>query len=290
MILTSPPQGKKSRSWQMMPGVLNILLLMFLSLCLPLPIHAQLNRLPGSADAGAEVSLVRLDDGLLSVRVYDLPLRVILMEIGRLSAIEMVVDRAITERVSVQFENVPVDEGLKRLVTHSDAAGYMLLYDPPVSPQHAPGQPKLKRAVVLAKVRETRKVREDTGHSDAHVARQSAVRATRARTLTALGSRPEMQEFLDVWLHQRDPVKKYSAFEQLTTLLSNDELQTLIDLLEDTGFRAQDWEVALRPLQNVATPDEVKVVIAVLNNSTARETAANFFRQLIEDRNPEPGS
>jgi hypothetical protein len=225
----------------------------------------------------------------LSLKVRDLPLRVVLQEISRLSGVEIVIDPAITETVSLQIEQIPLDEGLKRLISRSGVAGFLFVYERVSSAPHAPAWTTLKKAVVLARARETETTAGAPGVDEGPAVQQRFDETPRLKALAALGTKQDIVASLDELLHQQDPVKKYTALQELTALLTSDDLRTLIELLEKADFQAEDWKATFRSLQDIVAPSEVEDILKVLSNSGAREAAADFFRQLLEDRSPGTG-
>lgn len=79
---------------------------------------------PGSNLAAA----IRFDNGLLSVRIKGLPLSQILSEIVRQGNLTLVSYGPLDENISIEFKNLSLEEGLRRILRHHSFA---LAHAPP---------------------------------------------------------------------------------------------------------------------------------------------------------------
>lgn len=213
-------------AWQTMMIVLISLVLAFLSMFTPLRVQAESESKPLSTDSGEAVSFISVQHGLLSVKVHQLPLQALLKEISRLSGVEIVIYGSITETVSMQFENLPLDEGLKRLVGSS---GVMLVYEESSSQKRSPAKTALKKAIVLSKGEGISP--GTTGQGDAPSDRDRAARLARAKALTSLATKSEIQSNLDVYLHTQDPGTKQKALDTFLGAFDDEDLKTVINFL-----------------------------------------------------------
>ncbi|MGB4780818.1 hypothetical protein, partial [Candidatus Methylomirabilis sp.] len=75
------------------------------------------------ADGGAR-PLIRVEEGVVTVKIADAPLEEVLKEISAQSRIRLVLHGSRPELLSVAFQAVPLDEALRRLIT----ANFLLLY------------------------------------------------------------------------------------------------------------------------------------------------------------------
>jgi hypothetical protein len=88
------------------------------------------------------VPRIRFAHGLISVDVENVPLRSLLGEVSRVSGVSIayIGSERVDPKVSARFQDLPLEEGIKRLLRDSD---YLLIYEP--SP------PRLVKAIVRLK-------------------------------------------------------------------------------------------------------------------------------------------
>ena len=70
----------------------------------------------GEPKAGGSAFFVRVKDNLLTVKLKDVPLEKVLTEIVNQTGIQISIDGPMEELVSADFSDLPLDEGLKRLL------------------------------------------------------------------------------------------------------------------------------------------------------------------------------
>ena len=88
--------------------------------------------LSGSASGGGPEGIsppsgVTLEKGLLSVSLQDRQLKGVLEEISRQGGIKIVMEKPVERKVTMEFKNLPLEKGLKKLLEGTD---YYMVFSP----------------------------------------------------------------------------------------------------------------------------------------------------------------
>jgi hypothetical protein len=241
-------------------------------LLIPGASHAQSPAPAIGADPSQLLSYVRYQDGLLSVKVHQLPLTILLQEISRLSGIDISIDPSIVQQVSLEFDNLPMEEGLKRLLRSHNI---VLVYRDPSAA--SPSKTGIEKAIVLPAGKANAEKAPD---ADAQADPEKAARLARAKVLTSLATRSDVQTTLDLYLHTPDPGVKQQALDTLLASMTEEHARAMVQLLEDPRFQPEDLEAVLSPLKEVVSPEDAAFLLSVLRDRVTRQHAASFFRQL----------
>jgi hypothetical protein len=89
--------------------------------------------LPENILAEADRAYVKLENGLLSVSLIDVQLKDVLEEISEQGKIKIIMEKDIEQSLTMEFNELPLEEGLKRLLEGTD---YYMIFSPgkPTSP------------------------------------------------------------------------------------------------------------------------------------------------------------
>jgi hypothetical protein len=74
------------------------------------------------ARGGNQAMLIHFDRGRLTVKLREAPIKTVLEEIGRRAGIEIAFPGSLTENISMEFDNLPLEEGLRRLLKGKNSA------------------------------------------------------------------------------------------------------------------------------------------------------------------------
>lgn len=171
-------------------------------------VHAQSAASASETRPRQDISYIRYENGLLSVRTHRLPLRVLVAELARLTGVEISVDPSTPARISAQFENLTLEDALTRLFEGSSVS---LLYRE--FPTRA-----LQKAVVGPVAGASPPGTGAGGPNAWHASRAEA--SSRAQALATLSARPAVLLQFGDYLRETDPVKRHRALRQLTRLLT----------------------------------------------------------------------
>ena len=189
----------------------------------------------GSAPAPSERAfLVRFENRLLTVRAESLPLTVVLREIERLTGVEFEVDGSITSTVSANFADVPLEEGVTRLVR---SHGVVMIYAGTGARKPGLASPALAKVLVFPEGTAPARGLQDR--------EQTAAVKGPARALPQTGTRNEIIRSLVGVLYPQNPTAAPKDLEALTDQLDIDDLKALVQLLNDQSVPVEELSAAL---------------------------------------------
>src|SRR5207253_2701419 len=101
-----------------------------------------------------------------------------------------------------------------------------------------------------------------------------------AGTVAELTGREPIRSFFDALLHSPDQMAKMNAFRGVVNSVNAEEVGRVLGLLQDDTVPPSEWEAALAPLANVASPEERTAIVQGLQNRELRQTVVNMLGQL----------
>jgi hypothetical protein len=200
--------------------------------------------------------LIHVAGDHLTVELQGVPLETALAEIGRRTAIEIAIAGSLSRTISIEFHDLPVEEGLRRLLR---GYNWVMLY----ADSETRAGSTLKKVTVLSA--------GDREHPTPVAAAPTPTREnTLIQAVTALVAREEVRARLGVYLHGSDARAMRDAFQGLIEAVAVEEFELLIDMLQDQTIQLAAWEAALAPLSELMTVEEQKVLLASLRDQTVR--------------------
>ncbi|MBI4588260.1 MAG: hypothetical protein HY725_05440 [Candidatus Rokubacteria bacterium] len=206
------------------------------------------------AQVGSEAMQIHVDHGRLTVKLEGIPLETVLKEIGRRAGIEIAILGPLTKNTSMEFRDLPLAEGLRKLLR---GFGWALL-----QAGSAPQSGALEKVIVVPG---GERAGFDQGASGPKGER------TLAQAVTALLEREQVKTLLDVYLHGSSARARRDAFRGLLGAVQLEDLELLIELLEDQSVQPAEWEAALAPLSGVIRTEERWFILRSLQSQVARE-------------------
>jgi len=233
---------------------------------------------PGAPHA-SESMVVRVVGDRLAVTLKEAPLRAVLEEIGRQGGIDVIIQGPLTKTVSLEFQPLPLDEGLRRLLR---GCGWMTV-----------GQRNGKvEQLVVAETPEglsraglsgTGTLRQPGPSSTAGAGRE--VKAQRplepVPTVAELMQRDALRNFVGALIAPRwDATVLVDAFGDVVDSLSAEEAGALVSMLRDKTTPPSKWDEALAALGDTVTAQERATIVRLLQDRDLREHVLKSFEQV----------
>lgn len=210
--------------------------------------------------------VVRVKDHLLTVKVRDISLKKVLMEIANQTLIKIVFYGPVEEFVSMDFYDIPLDKGLKRLTRDIN---YAFIYGTKKTKMM---EPEIREIIISPKTREsTIKYVEPTIITPKQGAPEERKEAILVSLFKALEDKDPVvrEEAVDLLSESKDG----RAFKHLTEVLLNDE---------DEDVRAR----AAKALGDFGDQRAIDPLIKALQDKDVwvRENVVNALGQIGEER------
>jgi hypothetical protein len=191
---------------------------------------------------------VNLDENGLTVQLRGASMAEVLEEIGRRASFEVTFPGSLVKNVSMEFQNLPLDVGLHRLL---EGYGRVLVYGHPGT-----GETKvLERLIILSWQG------EGAEHSEAI---QQERPQDPVRKLASRLDSEEIKTALADHLYAPEPRVRRDAFLDLIDATEIEDFDILIEMLEDENLSMSDWNQVLAPLSDVMSWwDETSLRIAL---------------------------
>lgn len=215
---------------------------------------------------GSQAMLIHVDHGRLTVKLQEVPLERVLKEIERRAAIEISIRGVLTEDISMEFQNLPLEEGLQRLLR---GYGWMLFYAGSASQSGG----SLERVIVVPAGEGGRLGQREGVPGPGE---ETSVRAVAARL-----DREEVKSPLDMYLHGPNARARRDAFRGLMDAVEVEDFELLIGMLQDENVQPAEWEVALAPLSEVITSGERRFILSSLQDQAAREKMVKMLESYL---------
>jgi hypothetical protein len=254
-----------------------------------------------STDAAARTLVLSVEGDRVSATIAQAPLREVLAELARQVPLRLSITGPVAkERVSVSFTNLPLAEGIERIL---EGRSYVLIYASPQAASGVVGGARIVEIIVLPHeglpANATPAVPFTTEPAQAPVEAVSPPRPA--------GGEPPVQEDLPLeWLrHQTreasNPADRVAALEALTERGESQEvLPTLTAALADPDATVRAAALALikdtgeaiplTPVTQVASADpspELRMQALALLAKRAKAEAADPLMRALEDPDPQ---
>jgi len=216
--------------------------------------------------------IVDLRQDRLTVRLKEAPLDAVLEEIGRRVPVEITILGALRDPLSIQFRDLPLEEGLAKLLR---GHGWARLYG-----RARPGEPATLKRIVI--------VPASAGGVGAAAPGQESAGA-KAQAVAALFGREDVRTLLDAHLHGRNARVRRDAMRGLLGAIRAEDLGRLIDLVQDDRVRPADWEIILAPLSGILSLQERWGMLRSLADPEARERLAQMLGSYLAHKRRESG-
>ncbi len=239
--------------------------------------------------------VVRFANEVLTVEVQDAPLEELLREVARQSGLSIVWYGTISERISISFQRLSLEQALTRILRHhsfalaysqaregqSKAARLRKLWIIPKGTEGAP----VPSTVAEYETEEESLQEEATDLALLRAALRSDDSWEREDAVEALGEigRPEAVLFLRQALTDQDEDVREAAIAALANIGGDEAAQALAIVLEDED----EWfrEEALEALGEIGGESAMRLLEQALEDvdEGVRETAAYLLQELRED-------
>jgi hypothetical protein len=246
----------------------------------------------------ADVRLIQVQDGLLTLQVTGVALQEVLEEIVNQSDIEITIHGPLEKDVSEDFSGLSIEEGLKRLIR-----GYNHVF---IYGRGTGADSQIKEVIIYAaegeRLDETTTTREvvpqtEESNHEKETSVESLIQAlhdqdpaVRGEAITLLADMQEesaLAHLVRILLNDRDGEVRQSAAMALGDLADERAIGALIQALRDPDAGVR--ESAVDALGEIGTEEAVTRLRAVLKDEdqNVREAAANALKDLSgEDQSP----
>jgi type II secretory pathway component GspD/PulD (secretin) len=227
----------------------------------------------------SETLLIQVEAGRLTVKLKEAPLNAVLQEVGRQARIKVSIREPFTRTISLEFQQLPLEEGLSRLLRE---CGSMT-----VSRKNGRVE-----QLVVAETLDSLSRRRPRGSAPASQPDPSSVPDGRRNAidqrppeaphpLAALMERDALKHFFEVLTRPRyDPTATLEAFGEVVESLSAEEVGEVISMLQDKAVASSKWEEALAPMADFITPEDRTAVIRLLQDRLVREVVLKSLEQV----------
>jgi hypothetical protein len=223
--------------------------------------------------------VIQVEGGRLTVKLEDAPLKAALEEIGRQGHITVIVQGPLRTTISLEFQQVPMEEGLRRLLR---GCGWMTV---------GGGNGTIEQ-VLVAETPEGLNpsalrgphTRSQPGPSSGRDGGQPAIEQRPlepVRAVAALMERDTLKKFFELLVHSPDdPAAMLDAFAKVVDSLSLEDVGDLIGMLKDKTMPLSKWEEALAPLADAVPAQERSALVRSLQNRSIRDVVLRSFEQV----------
>jgi len=193
--------------------------------------------------------LVAFADDLLTVNVKDMSLKELLQEVSRQSGLAIMTDASIAERMTIQFDKLPFDEGMRRIVRHQNV---VLRYAQHEDEESQSAPPRLIELWILPKRNENSTIQtsqvdgsqpEDPGQEalrslQLRAALSSERPRARRKAVEALGESGDLEAIapLRLALDDADKGVREAAVTALANIGGDEAVESLDVAVQDEDF------------------------------------------------------
>lgn len=217
---------------------------------------------------GSEAMQIHVAGDLLTVKLQGVPLETALREIERRTTIEVSSAGPLTRHITIEFQQLPFEEGLRRLLR---GYGWVMLHTGSGMQQ---GSTVTQVMVLSTDARE---------HPGPFAGTPETKREkTEVQALNALVAREEVKAQLEVYIHGPDAKARKEAFQGLMAAVDVEEFQLLIAMLQDQTIQPGAWETALAPLSELMAAEEQQLLLASLQDPAARESMVRTLESYLK--------
>ncbi len=198
----------------------------------------------------------------MTVKLDNAPLREVLEEVGRQADFTVSVMGELDKTVSAEFTDVPLRDGLQRLLK---GCGWM-------------GFTQQDADHTLSRIFITRVLDHVPLVPHVMVTPSDTARAQldpRVLRAAALAEKDEVKRVADAFFHDRSQLM--DAVSGLIGAVSFADAALIADLVQDENVQESDWEAILEPTSDVLEDHEQRAVIRAVQTSWARERIGNAF-------------
>ena len=237
---------------------------------------------------------IQFVNDLLTVKVKYVPLKEVIQEISRQSGLSVVGSGSLDEKITIEFHNLPLDEGMRLILCHHSFALAYAQQTPEGSKSAVPrpqtlwifskaekGYP-IKTTVVDGNTRRGALKDVPPGIPSLQVALMSEDSSAREDAVDALGEsgRPEAIEFLSLALEDEDEDVREAAIDALANIGGNEAAQALAIALQDEDSSIR--EEAVEALGEIGGEAAIHLLAQALadEDQSIREAAAEMLAEL----------
>jgi hypothetical protein len=222
---------------------------------------------------GNQAIFIQVDRDRLTVRLWEAPIRAVLEEIGRRTGIEIVFLDSITQNISLEFEDLSLEEGMRRLLKN---------YGLGLVTAGEDSRP-LKKVFVVKGGGSVRPGRRHVSPPPRRnqIARQQRSRAEQsARAFSSMMGKEQIKRYLEAFLQNPASMPDLKIFMAAVKAVGAEELEPIIHMLEDENTHPSEWKVALTPLKDVMGPVARGSVIGFMQNQDIRTHVLHELKQI----------
>ncbi len=230
--------------------------------------------------------LVRFADGVLTVKVHDASVEELVEEVARQSGLNIVWYGTISDRITLDFQRLTLDQALARILRqHSFALASARPGKLWIIPKGAEGSPS-QAAATNESEREDVLQDESLDITLLIAALRSEDSWEREEAVEALGELggPESAQFLGVALKDEDEDVRQAAIAALAQIGGDQAARVLAVALEDED----EWvrEEAVEALGEIGGDSAIRLLEEALSDEYegVRDTAEELLEELKEDR------
>jgi hypothetical protein len=245
------------------------LMLVLLLMAGPVEVVDQASSLAEGERAEGQEMRIQVNRGRLTVQLKAAPLKAVLEEIGRRAGIEMTIQGVFTTTISTEFHDLPLEEGLFRLLT---GCGVMVT-------AHR-GTILEQVTVILNEESPSPGQRQEIAPQERGHKATEVIPEPPARTIAAIADRQAIKGLFDAILHQPSTQAKLDAFREMVNSVQAAEVELVLQMLKDEPVRLAEWEAALAPLADVLSAKERQDIVRSLQTRANREYVVRVLEQV----------
>jgi hypothetical protein len=216
---------------------------------------------------GSPAERIQLDRDRLTVQLKEAPLKAVLEEVGRRAGIEMTIHGPLMNKISMEFHDFPLEQGLQRLLrgcgwimisTRRD--GYTLekvIVVPNNESLHLTQRQELPPAEGTQEAKGPPADQADSG--------QDTKERPAAQSLRMIAN------IAVLFLRDIDPKARLDAWEDFVNSVNAEEVGRVIHMLTDESVQSTEWETALAPLSKAMSAEEREFIMSSLQIPEYRE-------------------
>jgi len=226
---------------------------------------------------GQQVMFIHFDRGRLTVKLWQAPIKMVLEEIGRRTGIEIVILGSLSQNISVEFEDLPLEEGVQRLLKNYGLG--LVTAGADISP--------LEKVFVVEGVGSVRPGRRHVSPPPRRnqKARQKRSRAEQsAQAFASMLDKEQIKRYLEAFLKNPYMMPDIKLFSDAVKAVSAEELEPIIQMLEDENVRLPEYKAAMKPLKDAMGPLTRGSVIGHLQNPGVRTQVLDNLKAIHDSK------
>jgi type II secretory pathway component GspD/PulD (secretin) len=220
---------------------------------------------------GQQAIFIHFERGRLTVALREAPIKAVLEEIGHRTGIEIVFLDSIRQNISLEFENLPLEEGVRRLLKN---------YGLSLVTAGADSNPLEKVFVVEGggSVRPGRRHVSPPPWRDQKARQQRSRADQRAHAFASMLDKEQIKQYLEAFVKNPYTMPDLSLFADAVKAVSAEELEPIIQMLEDENVPLSEYKATLKPLKDVMGPLARGSVIGHMQNSGVRKNVLDQLK------------